>query len=244
MSRPTLIEVVTYGRKMLWICGLYHGKRLRKHRFYGVARAVILGILLLFPILILLQLLLHDFDLMAFLSASMYLFASSWVAVKILLQVWNLQKLLDIEEQLETDVFNMYTKEQEHLIWFIETAGKIVLKGYWGACVCTVSAFMLSPVITDYSVTVPIWIPFAHKATDIVTYFYESCYLITVSITYPVMDTAIVGLIFLVTAQFKILKDNLQNTCERDINESYAEQEKKIQGRLKRCVFHHNAILR
>ncbi|GJQ82583.1 hypothetical protein Trydic_g19321, partial [Trypoxylus dichotomus] len=243
MSRPILVKVTTYGRKILWVFGLYHGKRLEKHFLYGLSRAITLAIYFLFPALILAQLFLHGFDFTAFLSASTYLFAGLWVCVKILLQIYNLQKLLDIEEQLETDILNAYTKEQEHFIWLIEAAEKIVLRGCYTLCFCIISAFMLCPIITDYSVVVPIWIPFADEASDVITYIYESLYFVAVSITYSAMETAIVGCIFMVTAQFKILKENLQRACERDADESYAEQERKIQGRLRWCVIHHNAIL-
>ncbi|GJQ83576.1 hypothetical protein Trydic_g10924 [Trypoxylus dichotomus] len=244
MTRPKPIEAINRTRELLWIFGLYHSKKLKKHRLHAVNRVVILVMVFSFPILLTLQLLLSGFDLEMYLAVLVFLIGSTWAAIKIALQAFQLKELIEIEDLFESDIFNSQTKEQDHFLWQVETKQKLMLKYYWLVCFSVTVGFSLCPILTNYSVTIPIWIPIDNEVRNTVAYVYESVFFAFVTSVYPVVDVVIYGFTLMVTAQFKILKDNLKNSCERNKNENYWDQEKMIQKRLRAYSIHHNILLK
>lgn len=231
------------ARRVMWLLGLYHGKRFPKYATFKIRGAATVTMTALFPILILVQIVLSNTEFATITKQLSFFFVFTWVILRILLYLKALPKQRAVEDLLEGDIFNMQNERLDRFIASVWTIQKYLLRSYIPLCVMTAAFFALPPVVIHQFANIPIWTPLHGRKEDVVIYVFECCYILLQGVLYPIMDCIFVGFATIITAQIGILKSNLEHSTDRDSKEEYPVQERKIQNRLRTCIIHHNAIL-
>lgn len=238
-----MIDVATYSVKVLWIFGLYYGKRLPKYAFFELTRAVTLTFILIFPTLILVKILSSDIELAVTIRLIFVFCFVTAMVCSTFLHVGTLGKMRAFEELIENDVFNMQSALQDRFISAAGAKQRYFIRYYWPIVAISGLFFVIYPIVTTQFFNVPIWTPLNDRVEDTAIYIYESCFVLGMACIFPALSSILIGFTASVTVQLEILKDNLEHATDRNSHEDYAKQERRIQERLKRCIIHHNAIL-
>nr|AKC58564.1 odorant receptor 29 [Anomala corpulenta] len=244
LQKEDLIHVISFGTRILWVCGLYHCKHLKKHFAYNFARILVIALSLPFPCLIITGLVVSHSDLSGFLELGMFFLGSSWISIETTAQIYSLRQVAEIEEMLESDYDYFKPKTELQCQFILAKRRRLVLitQIVWFCVYSFMIIFVLCPLVTNASLVIPMWIPFGNK--EFSAYLYQSFYLLILCGIYTLLHNTFLGPILMATAQFQILKDNLIHATDRSEDEDGFAQEKRIQERLKRCVKQHNAILK
>ncbi|GJQ77036.1 hypothetical protein Trydic_g2956 [Trypoxylus dichotomus] len=138
----------------------------------------------------------------------------------------------------------MQTLEQDRFILAADTIYRTAVKVFWYLTSALGLLFILYPIITKQYLSRPIWLPnLEADEREVAGYIHEVlCFVILIS-CYAPLDCVFVRFICILSVQIQILKDNLRQATNRDIDEDFETQECKIQDRLKVCIIHNNAIL-
>lgn len=217
---------------------------MKKHFAYNYARVLLLLFSLPFPTLIIVQLARTDSNLAAFLELGMYFLGSFWISIETFVQIIILKRVAELEGILESD-YQYFKPENKRQLQFILAKNARLMhisKTVLGFVYTFAFLFILCPLLTNQSLTIPMWMPFENQ--EFSAYLYQSCYLLILCCVYPLLHNTFLGPILMATAQLQILKDNLLHATDRSELEDVLTQEKRIQDRLKRCVRQHNALLR
>lgn len=229
---------------MLWIFGLFNCKHLEKHFAYDYARIFIVALGIPCPILILMNVILSESGFAEFLEQGMFILGSSWIAIEIIAQIVMLNRITELEDLVESNYhcFNPQNQVQLEFIRAKNTKLVDISKVIWCCLYSFTIIFVVSPLVIDQSLTIPMWMPFEDQ--EFPAYVYESVYLLILGVIYPHLHNTFLGPILVATAQFQILKDNLLHATDRSEAEDAFTQEIRIQNRLKNCIRHHNELLR
>lgn len=238
-----MLDALSSARKVLWIFGLYHGKRLAKYPPFDIIRAGIVAKTTVFPALILTKILLRQTESAVIGSSSYFFCAVAWVMFRTYLHIANLPKMRALEDLLENYIFNMQNERQNRFVAAVKMKQKYVIRGYLATATVAMLFFVLYPMVSKKFLNIPIWTPLDEDKENVVTYIFESCYFAIQCILYPTMDCIFIGFTSIVTAQIEILKDNLEHATDRDPEDDSSKQESEIRERLRTCIIHHNAIL-
>ncbi|GJQ83177.1 hypothetical protein Trydic_g18204 [Trypoxylus dichotomus] len=241
IEKPTPLDVGHQGRLMLWIFGLYVGDRLKPNPWRNIIRPFLMLYLAALPILIIAKPILEKQDFLDKWSSIHFFVAHGWVSFKLLIYSARSSTTSALEELLKIEIFNRNIPSQTR---FIDRAIKNIemyMLCFWSCPIIVGIVYMcLVPFIADNFI-VPMWIPWDFG--NILWHFYQgSCYILSV-IAYVAIESVILSFVANIICQFQILSENLKNSCHRDPNEIYVQQEKRIQDRLRQCVIHHEAIL-
>nr|AKC58544.1 odorant receptor 9 [Anomala corpulenta] len=240
-DRPKLLDFTKLPRRVLWCFGFYFGDDMEEHIFHRLICIISLTLTIPFPVMIMGKILLDlRHDLQALLETLHYFFLHFWIVVKIMLFLYGFRRLRNLEAWLQTEIFNSYTRRQDHFLNKAMRKQMSFFKLLWSSTLCFTSMFALFLPKDKVSLNIPIWMPF--KMDRIFWHIYEVlCYVITAS-TYPAIDCIITGLVANMTAQLQILGDNLER-IHLDHEGGLLKCEDKIQERFKRFIQHHIAIL-
>ncbi|GJQ83176.1 hypothetical protein Trydic_g18203 [Trypoxylus dichotomus] len=242
LDRPKPLDFTKFPRRVLWSFGFYFGDGMEKHVLHKTICFISLILITPFPAMILAKILLDvKDDLQALLETLHYLFLHLWIVVKVIIFLCRFPRLRKLEIWLQDDIFNSHTRRQDKFIRKLLSKQTNFFKLLWSSTMSFTSMFALFPPADNVSLNIPIWTPLRLNRT--IWHIYEVfCYVITASV-YPAIDCVITGLIANMTAQLEILGDNFEKTADRDPTESFEVQESRIQGRLRKYIAHHIAIL-
>nr|QBB73000.1 odorant receptor [Protaetia brevitarsis] len=237
-------DVIRFGRKALWLFGLYHGKNNEKYFFYYTIRTITIVVISMFPLLLLLKLILRPCDVHIFLDSLMYLTTITWFCIKIYLHLYRLKKLRKLEDFVDSKILNLQTEEQARFVAGAMTKQKLVISTFRYMTYIFTAIFALYPIIMGkQDLIMPIWTPFEPQMEELATYVFETFYLSYVIMFYPSLDAIYIGATQTLVSQFQLLKDNLKRALDRSAWDSTIKENIETKRQLKICVAHHNAIL-
>lgn len=173
-----------------------------------------------------------------------FLSLSIWVILRILLFIAALPKQEELEDLLRNEIFKPLNQRQDRFVSTVKEKQYYLIRGFLLFSMIIVSTFIIPPIVSNANVNIPLWTPFDGKREDVAVFVYESCCFVMLSCFYPIMDCNFIGFINIVSAQINLLKDNLEYSTDRDVEDDYTKHERKIQERLGRCIIHHIAILK
>lgn len=237
-------DIIRFGRKILWLCGLYNGENNQKHFFYYVNRVITLVFVSTFPLLLLLRLILRPCNMRIFLDSLMYLSTITWFGIKICLHLYNLKKLRNLEDFVDAKIFNQQTEAQERFFASAISKQKFVFASFQYLSCIFLAIFASYPLIMGkQDLIVSVWTPFDSQMEELAVYIFETCYLAYAVMFYPSLDAIYIGATQTLVSQFQLLKDNLKIILEKDASNNTITEQLETKRQLKICIAHHNAIL-
>lgn len=145
-------------------------------------------------------------------------------------------KILEIDQLLDTKVFNSYTESQHR---FVEKAVKksVALSTIFRYLIIVwVTMYLIYPIVDNSLLALPGWFPF-----DIVKYrwyiiIYQVASVALSALINSSTDVVTVGFISVATAHFSIVKDTLTSIRK-------GEDPKELKKTIAHCCFYHNRIV-
>ncbi|XP_044258923.1 odorant receptor Or1-like [Tribolium madens] len=203
----------------------------------------------------------ENVDLVQVCDSSFIIFQVGCFIFKLIPFIFIVDKVRESIYMMEWQILNNYTKQQEVII---NNCVKICKRNTWlflGFCVLSVITWASTPFFGSvHKFPITIWLPFDATA-DTKSYVLVFVFIVlgvgNGAMSNGVIDPLVSGMAYFATVQLRLLKDNLQNLSE------YAEEEFVanfshtrslinkndiinyiIYDNIKKCIDHHNAILR
>nr|AKC58555.1 odorant receptor 20 [Anomala corpulenta] len=231
---------------MLWVFGLHllnfkeTGFRLILFKIRTLITIVSSTTMLLFLLVKIIQ---SKNDLMSAFETCYYSLIQAAFVIKLYIYLHYLPILIELENKLESNIFNGHKQDQLHFISDAIKSHQTYLGFYKICCVSTAIFYSIFPALDGQQLAVPIYSPLDLKKYRLIVYLYEACNFFITACNNTAFDGTVIALITIMAAQIDVLKDNLIRATLRDQTVDAKDQERCIHKRLKHCVIHHDAIL-
>lgn len=151
----------------------------------------------------------------------------------------------NLVKYLSNPVFNQYTREQEAFIKKGITLVHIFAHAFRGCVTITIMFFIVFPFLdkSDNLLIIPSWFPSSVERYQFFCYLFQLWGIIINGYVHSSHDSMVAGLIMMGSAQFEILKNNLNN-LRKGLRMPASDIEKEMQEdyilkKLRTYVHHH-----
>nr|QBB72941.1 odorant receptor [Protaetia brevitarsis] len=243
-KRINQYDSLDFERKVLYLTGVYCGRKFPNNAAFKIYRIVNTSTAFLFLFLMAAKMIVERDNLELVFDVLHTFISQITLIIKAIYLCKVLPKYNALEERLTEPIFNQQTPDQDALISENILGYKYAAFTLHGLAWVALVLYTICPIIEGPILAIPFWLPSGLDNYKMFVKIYEVLCTWTLSSGDPALDLLPVCLLSIGTAQLDILNQNLTCSADRDPDDSYEVQEKKIRVRLKNCVQHHLAIIK
>ncbi|KAK9695346.1 7tm Odorant receptor [Popillia japonica] len=206
------LQIISIEKYMLWFFGL-HLLNFHETGFKLIFFKIRTFITIIFSttmlLLLLVKIIQSKDDLMSAFETCYYSFIQAAFVIKLYIYLYYLPILIELENKLESDIFNGYDKHQRHFISYAIKSHQTYLGFYKICCVSTAIFYSIFPALDGQQLAVPIYSPLDLNKYRLIVYLYEACNFFITACNNTAFDGTVIALITIMAAQIDVLKDNL-----------------------------------